>query len=317
MVLSSCSSDADCVLQMGSGSTCRQDATCSNPYEQGCLVKKLPGFTKKRVCNSDDPKDAAERGICRIPDMEYMELRIFSQNWESVFFECWILQVILSELLDVPTTIETGVYEARLNLYDPDSPFQYGNNENMVALAMAKQLDGDCLRASRKEGSYQGCAHFSPEIWDSDSTLVLDHVYNKIVEPPQGMGLLGQESWFITQFSVLEDPSLMSYIGLQGEEKRQKLADLFLRPATWKQYCDEVSPNNCTIADDVAKRAPMSGTDEDDRMFVQGLYTGHYRKTEENDCVTFPDTCTGHIADYPCGWSVRYSRDTFFLFTLH
>jgi hypothetical protein len=292
---------------MGSGSKCRKDFTCSNPYEQGCLYKKLPGFQKKRVCNSDDPIDAAERGICRIPDLDYMELRIFSQNWESVFFECWIVQVILSELLDVPTTIETGMYEARLNLYDPNSPFDFGNNDDVEALTVAKNLGGDCRMASRKKDTYQGCAHFAPEIWDSDGIWVLGQVYDKTVEPPQGLGLLGQESWFITLFTVLEDPSLISYLGLQGEDKRQKLADLFLRPTTWKQYCDEVSTNNCTTPDNVTVRAPIVGTDEEDRMFVPGLYTGHFRKTEENDCEAHPNTCTGHIADYPCGWSVRIS----------
>jgi len=95
----------------------------------------------------------------------------------------------------------------------------------------------------------------------------------------------------------------MSYFGLQGEENRQKLADLCLRPTTWKQYCEEVSPSNCTIPDETAQRAPEV-EDEEDRMFVDGLYTGHFRKTEENDCETYPHNCTGHIADYPCGWSV-------------
>ena len=38
-----------------------------------------------RVCNSEDPQDAAERNICRVPPInQYMEIRIFAQPWESV-----------------------------------------------------------------------------------------------------------------------------------------------------------------------------------------------------------------------------------------
>jgi len=136
----------------------------------------------------------AEKGICRVPEIDYMELRIFSENWESAFFESWILQVILSELLHVPTTIETGVYNARLNLYDPDSPFEYGNTDDIEALTVAKNVGGDCRKASRNEDTYQGCAHFAPEVWDSDGVWVLGQVYDKTVEPPQGLGMLGQES---------------------------------------------------------------------------------------------------------------------------
>lgn len=56
-----------------------------NPFEQGCLLQKVPGWgwTKSRVCNSDDRASDA----CRRPDLDYMEIRIFSENWESVFFE--------------------------------------------------------------------------------------------------------------------------------------------------------------------------------------------------------------------------------------
>ena len=40
-----------------------------------------------RVCNSEDPQDAVERKICRMPPIkEYMEIRIFAQPWESVSF---------------------------------------------------------------------------------------------------------------------------------------------------------------------------------------------------------------------------------------
>ena len=33
-----------------------------------------------------------------------------------------------------------------------------------------------------------------------------------------------------------------------------------------------------------------------------GSYTGHFRFTDENNC-TISENCTGHFADYPCGWT--------------
>ena len=59
-----------------------------NPYYRGCLHEKLGEQKKKmRVCNSEDSKDAAALGLCRSPPIdEYMEIRIFCQDWESVSF---------------------------------------------------------------------------------------------------------------------------------------------------------------------------------------------------------------------------------------
>ena len=94
----------------------------------------------------------------------------------------------------------------------------------------------------------------------------------------------------------------MNLLGIAGEANRRKLAETFLRPTTWKDYCDLVSPNNCTTSDDVAQHAPTDEADYE-RMFVAGSYTGHFRATEENDCDTHPDTCTGHVGDFPNGVS--------------
>ena len=53
----------------------------------GCLHKKKEGWPKIRVCGSEDPPYAAEKGFCRYEDtFDYMELRLHPQNWESTFF---------------------------------------------------------------------------------------------------------------------------------------------------------------------------------------------------------------------------------------
>jgi hypothetical protein len=118
------------------------------------------------------------------------------------------------------------------------------------------------------------------------------------------LGVLGQESWFVTKFTADEEPSLVSYHGLKGESNRQKLAELFPRPATWRVYCDEVSETNCAEPDVTASRYPLP--DEEDKMFVDGFYTGHFRYTEKNDCTLWPNNCTGHVANYPCGKSIFF-----------
>ena len=98
-----------------------------------------------------------------------------------------------------------------------------------------------------------------------------------------------------------KDPTLLSLHGLKGEHNRKKLAEMFKRPTTWKDYCEIVSPTNCTLPDDVAQRPPQDES-EKERMFVEGLYTGHFRHTDDNNCTLNPTNCTGHIADFPCGW---------------
>ena len=140
-------------------------ANTVNPYTSGCLhAKELVSHI--RVCNSEDPLDASASGICRSPEVDYMEIRIFSDNWESITFEAWILQIILSELLDVPTTIEAGSYEGSLNFYHPDAPMEYGTPlSDNDALKFAYGI-GDCRKANKDSvDHYEACAHFDPERW--------------------------------------------------------------------------------------------------------------------------------------------------------
>ena len=300
-----------------------------NPVEKGCLYSKHPKKNKKRVCNSDDPPNAAKDGICRIPDIDYMEIRIFNQNWESVIFESWILQILLSELLDVPTTIETGTADTHINFYDSLSRFEYGTNEALEALSNGISFGGDCSRAKRPKPylldhtvvvdgddettpEYEMCANFVSEVWTLDDTWLQQLIRGGWIEPPQGLGVIGRESWYITKFTALEDPTLTTHMGMVGEENRQKLADTFLRPTTWYDYCKEESSSNCTVPDNVAQRPPRDEV-ENDKMFLDGIYTGYFRKTAENDCETYPANCTGHIADYPCGWGSRVESQAYHL----
>ena len=127
-----CSNDNDqedgasfCARMLGrKGSEC-VDGYCTNPFAKGgCLRNYLSetefgdnnnglNQSKKiwmRVCNSDDPPDAEAEGLCRHSAFDYTEVRIAGQNWDSNFISAWILQIILSELLEVPASVRFSVF---------------------------------------------------------------------------------------------------------------------------------------------------------------------------------------------------------------
>jgi len=314
---------------------------CSNPFAGGCLQRKLPEGhkwkKKRRVCNSNDDLGGTlymspigsnnnnnDDGNSCIPSPfgeYYAEVRIASGNWHSVLFEAWLLQIVLGELLGVPATVETGhPHSIDLDLYRPELPLPFSatttNGQLEFGDAVAYDWDGiqrssvynDCRKVKQKNNgdnsdeSYESCSHVIPELWDSQASKSREMVYDGVIEPTQALGVLGEGSWFVPKFTAVRDPSLTSYLGLAGPENRRKLAEAFKRPTTWRQYCDEVSATQCSQPDDVARRAPRT-EQENDRMFVEGLYTGYFRMTDDNDCDTNPGNCTGHFADYPCGWT--------------
>ena len=57
----------------------------------------------------------------------------------------------MSEVLDVPTTIETGKPDLNINFYDPEGRFDYGIGYYMEGLDRAAQVI-DCRNAERFEG---------------------------------------------------------------------------------------------------------------------------------------------------------------------
>ena len=297
---------------------------CTNPFHYGgCLKNHFPNIQRIRICGSDDPPEAAELGHCRMtPFLEtYKEVRIASQNWESVFFQAWIFQIVLSEMLNVPTSIETGVKGKNVDFYNIHSRFEYGVSNDWEQLQRSSTLhNGDCTKVvygenskgggdsmtdesdgvdSSGEDAYQSCAHIIPEVWEIPKLHPIVQQYSE--QPPQDIGAVGEQHWYVPKFTAKRDLSLLSYLGLQGEHNRQKLAETFKRPTTWHDYCMEVSVNNCTVDDGVAKRAPQTDG-EKQSMFQEGDYIGHFRMTDENNCTLNNNTCTGHIADWPCGW---------------
>jgi hypothetical protein len=228
------------------GSECR-DGFCSNPFEKGCLntllqeefgvaggddqpvdpQTLLPSLARRlrneiRVCNSEDTPDAIARGICvdhttiehKLFD-EYVEVRILSQNWESAFFSAWLMQILLTEVLRVPTTIESGTADAKVNFYSPTNDLGYGVANDWSAIETANAApNGDCTRkgeskdddddaqqtqspnATQEEGDgYQSCGHVITELWGDTKDLWIKH-REGISDAPEGLGAIGAQALF-------------------------------------------------------------------------------------------------------------------------
>jgi len=96
---------------------------------------------------------------------------------------------------------------------------------------------------------------------------------------------------------VRREPPLASYFGLQGEENRVKLAEIFKQPTNWSDYC-ALADSGCLNDDGVATRKPNSAK-EGGSYFVEGEYTGYFKS---NGCDTNPN-CIGSVVSPYCKWS--------------
>ena len=223
------------------------------------------------------------------------------------------MQILLSEVLDVPVTIETGVADKNVNFYDPTMRVEYGVAYDMEGLERASEV-GDCRKIVQVEGEpYKGCGHAILELWSGQDDVVGGVVGGGASEPPSFLGVIGQEGWLIPKYTAEADSTLLGYFGMAGEENRRKLADRFLRPTTWGDYCDQVASDGCSGGNDTVAERPPFTEGEAEQYFVEGLYTGHFRKTEDNDCDKWPTNCTGHFLDYPCGWSSFFLQQAYHL----
>jgi len=311
--------DSYCVEKYRSGSVCATDGFCSNPFQRGCLRtvdEKMLDLI--RVCNSDDDPEAASRGDCEIRSSEFEEVRILIQDWESPIFTSWIMQILLSEYLNVPTTLETGKPDTSSSFYDPEMRFEYGSTGYDYD-AIRRSLEHGGCESFRKEqqkiadnnAPYESCGDVIPEAWYGQNANIETHVKDGLLEPSTGSGGVGKYSWYVPKFTAVNNYIVLSLYGIKEGtllEQRRRMAELFLRPRNWKFFCDEVSEDNCTTSyiDEegrlIASRPP-EGEDEEGKFFSEGLYHGHFSASEENDCDANPTNCTGHIASPPCEWT--------------
>jgi len=212
--------------------------------------------------------------------------------------------------LDVPTSVESSNFGLTTNFYDQKGTLDYGLSSNDYSQLTKASNIIDCRKIDRKasNGTYEPCAHVAMEVWAADEggSMV------RGIEPPRDLGALASDQWWVPKFTADRDASLTNYLGLKGEKNRRKLAETFKRPTTWKDYCKEISENNCSSPDAVAARAPLAH--EENSMFLEDVYTGYFRATDENDCDRMNGTlCTGHIADFPCAWKSFVTQQAYHL----
>ena len=193
-----CTVDSDCHELQGPESACNVTGpgggkVCSNPFLSGCLYQRLPGWDQKRVCNSEDSPETIKGGFCEPPQFDYMEVRMTSGNWESITFNAWVLQIVLSELLGVPTTLEPGQPSTRINFYDEWASVEYGVINNTAGFANARKYT-DCRRANRDPQRYEPCMNLIPEFWSATGPWAKESVSDGSMESPQALGVMAQET---------------------------------------------------------------------------------------------------------------------------
>lgn len=155
-----CSTDEDCIRQVQTGSFCNLETmTCTNPYASGCLLNVnsndsynadialnyTAARSGKRICNSDDDPYLSSN-LCEEQDsrLNYLEIRVSPGDWESSLFFAWINQILLSEFLGVPVTIETSG-GGPASFYDEDLAMSYAAIPyNYDALREANAVDCNC-----------------------------------------------------------------------------------------------------------------------------------------------------------------------------
>ena len=178
--LVSCNSTDDCKRNLITpGVSVCENGKCTNPFEQGCLkamgdkygeknfTRIKTSFDEIRICNSDDYRKG-DTSRCKIPDwkefFEMGEIRIANSPWSSAFVFSWMIQIILTELLEVPATIENGVDREKgfASFYDRQevslfSPLYGENKTELDALIEASRVGGNC------ELTDNPCAHVIPD----------------------------------------------------------------------------------------------------------------------------------------------------------
>jgi len=152
------------------------------------------------------------------------------------------------------------------------------------------------------------CIHVLPEVWNGQRQFWEEKLEEGQIDQLNGNGEVGKIALYTPFHTAKEYPEMVSFHGLSG--MRERMASVFNRPTTWKDYCKFHSPTNCTEDDGVAGRLPADEV-EGAKYFLDGEYTGFFGPTEKNDCSLNPDTCSGHIVGAPCTWTTNYDAQLY------
>ena len=317
-----CTSDADCEAWYRKGSNCLASGRCSNPFTAGCLRSFANGtefapnmsaliretLMNRRVCNSEDRRSAAAANgsslDCRTPPFAYPEIRVHNGNWDSRVFYSWIIQIFLSEFLQVPVRVGLANETAQASFYSPDAEMSFSTQAYAFEeIKVANRLGGHCERTTKS------CIHVMPEVWIGQEKRWQQAFVQGQIDQVHDNGEVGKISWYIPFYTARQYPEFTVFEGLAGN--RDKLAQIFLRPTAWGDYCRDVSSTQCAEPDGVATRKPLN-QEEEAVYYANGTYTGHFRATEKNDCGKNPHNCTGHIASPGCSWDTYVEGQAYY-----
>mmetsp|Transcript_34412 Transcript_34412/g.83548 ORF Transcript_34412/g.83548 Transcript_34412/m.83548 type:complete len:967 (+) Transcript_34412:74-2974(+) len=301
-----CVSDLDCAGLYRPGSTCLFSGQCSNPFIDGCLRSVKPSQSSEdqriRLCNSDDD---TEDSYCRSSPFNYPEIRVHNQDWEAAIFFSWIIQISLMEFLDVPVTIGMGSDTKESSFYNFENNLPFSSKSySWEGIRKANEVGGNCLLTDEE------CVNLITDVWVSQADVMAREYADGQLDYLDGNGQVGRLSWWVPKYTAVRHPFTVTHLGLS--QNHHRVAEIFKRPTTWGDYCNEVSLSNCTVPDGVADRYP--GKDDAGKYFADG-YIGHFRATAENNCtgVENNSTCTGHIVAPPCTWSTFIETQTYWL----
>ena len=184
----------------GSGLIAADAGADSNPFAAGCLRSKLGPVWRVRVCNSDDvhnnkkSNSTSSQSRCSRPEFNYPEIRIAPGNWESSIFQAYIMQIVLSEILGVPSTLESGSRDVLLSFYDETKSFPYPNRAygyDDLRIANAAP-GGDCTHVLNQDAEAT-CAHVLPEVWAGQKAAWTEAQKEGYIEPPEGKDRLAEK----------------------------------------------------------------------------------------------------------------------------
>ena len=122
----------------------------------------------------------------------------------------FIVQIILSEILGVPVSIESGSKEKAgqskfLNFYDLNNSFFFPPNNAFSSLHEANMHGGECTGKTEKP-----CAHFMPEVWVTSPEDFKDNATF------QTNGMVTSLGIYASKYTVEKYPLFASYAGLKN-----------------------------------------------------------------------------------------------------
>ncbi|CAJ1928735.1 unnamed protein product [Cylindrotheca closterium] len=315
----SCDSDQFCQDLYNTADTVCLSTTkeCSNPFQKGCLrAKGIKGYSEKvRVCTSADESATStktnsssgddgndEIDYCQAPDFPYPEIRIHNADWASSQILAWIYQIVLVEILDVPATVGLTSETAKLNgFYSTNNTLEY--SQEAYPWGALQKANEKMFSGNNCENTNDPCVHIFPEVWNGQIDQWQNSENTGVIDQTSSNGIVFKPSLMIPKKTAGEFPSLSLFYGLQGDQNRRVLAEMFKKPTSWVDYCETVSLNNCSAPDSTAARYPAQ--DEKLLYFLEGSYTGYFLATDKNNCVASDnlDDCHGYLVGPTCNFS--------------